>query len=187
MSIVCSSFNFTSHWDIWPTLHAAAARPVSGTVYLDAHAGSPAAVAAHPPRAIVFGTLTLPGAHQPLVSHAKFIINDRALTLLTSANFSLQRRKQALRSHGGSADPSSGGPHRHRYRRGDLEPGRAHHLAAGNSSQFGSQPASHQRPTKASFSHFSLHQMSYPDDSTPLTWQPPTAGRALPVTAGRTT
>jgi hypothetical protein len=89
MSVVCSSFNFTPHSGMWPALRAASARPdLSVTVYLDAHAGSPATVAAHLPRASVFRTTTLPGAHQPLVSHAKFIIIDRALTLLTSANFS---------------------------------------------------------------------------------------------------
>jgi phosphatidylserine/phosphatidylglycerophosphate/cardiolipin synthase-like enzyme len=32
--------------------------------------------------------LALPGTRRPLVSHAKFIIIDRAVTLLTSANFS---------------------------------------------------------------------------------------------------
>ncbi|MFI5490560.1 DISARM system phospholipase D-like protein DrmC [Micromonospora echinaurantiaca] len=89
MSIVCSSFNFTPHSGMWTALKNAAARPgLNVTVYLDAHAGSPEAVAAHLPKATVLRTLTLPGGHQPLVSHAKFIVVDRAITLLTSANFS---------------------------------------------------------------------------------------------------
>ncbi|SCL20596.1 PLD-like domain-containing protein [Micromonospora pallida] len=89
MSIVCSSFNFTPHSGMWPALKNAAARPgLSVTVYLDAHAGSPAAVAAHLPKATVFRTLTPPGGRHPLVSHAKFIVVDRAVILLTSANFS---------------------------------------------------------------------------------------------------
>ncbi|MGV9764920.1 DISARM system phospholipase D-like protein DrmC [Micromonospora tulbaghiae] len=89
MSIVCSSFNFTPHSGMWTALKNAAARPgLSVTVYLDAHAGSPAAVAAQLPKASVLRTLTPPGALQPLVSHAKFIIVDRAIVLLTSANFS---------------------------------------------------------------------------------------------------
>lgn len=89
MSVVCSSFNFTPHSGMWSALRAASIRPgVSVTVYLDAYAGSPTAVAAHLPKATVYRTLTLPGAHQPLVSHAKFIVIDRTLTLLTSANFS---------------------------------------------------------------------------------------------------
>ncbi|SIM53353.1 DISARM system phospholipase D-like protein DrmC [Micromonospora cremea] len=89
MSIVCSSFNFTPHSGMWTALKNAAVRPgLIVTVYLDAHAGSPAAVAAHLPKATVLRTLTPPGGHHPLVSHAKFIVVDRVITLLTSANFS---------------------------------------------------------------------------------------------------
>jgi len=89
MSIVCSSFNFTPHSGMWTALRAAAARPgLTVTVYLDAHAGSPAAVAAHLSKATVFQTMAPPGALRPLVSHAKFVIVDRAVMLLTSANFS---------------------------------------------------------------------------------------------------
>lgn len=89
MSIVCSSFNFTPHSSMWTALRSAAVRPgLSVTVYLDAHAGSPTAVAAQLPKATVLRTLTSPGGHHPLVSHAKFIVVDRMITLLTSANFS---------------------------------------------------------------------------------------------------
>lgn len=89
MSVVCSSFNFTPNSGMWSVLREAATRPsMSVTVYLDASAGSPSAVARHLAGATVYRTLTLPGASQPLVSHAKFIIIDRAVTLLTSANFS---------------------------------------------------------------------------------------------------
>lgn len=89
MSIVCSSFNFTPHSAMWRSLQAAATRPgLTVTVYLDATAGSPDAVAKHLPRATVLRTLTVPGATKPLVSHAKFIVVDHMITLLTSANFS---------------------------------------------------------------------------------------------------
>lgn len=89
MSITCSSFNFTPHSAMWRTLQAAATRPgVTVTVYLDAAAGSPAAVATHLPKATVLRTLTVPGTTKPLVSHAKFIVVDHTITLLTSANFS---------------------------------------------------------------------------------------------------
>ncbi|GIE91562.1 phospholipase D-like domain-containing protein [Actinoplanes regularis] len=89
MSIVCSSFNFTPHSAMWRSLQAAATRPsLSVTVYVDATAGSPAAVAAHLPKATVLRTLTVPGAIKPFVSHAKFIVVDHVVTLLTSANFS---------------------------------------------------------------------------------------------------
>ncbi len=89
MSIVCSSFNFTPNSRMWEALRTASFRPgVSVTVYLDARAGSAGAVAAHLPKATIYRTRALPGATKPLVSHAKFIVIDRALTLLTSANFS---------------------------------------------------------------------------------------------------
>jgi len=89
MSIVCSSYNFTPYSGMWRALQVAAARPsLSVTVYLDATAGSPTAVAAHLPKATVLRTLTVSGATKPLVSHAKFIVVDHAVTLLTSANFS---------------------------------------------------------------------------------------------------
>jgi phosphatidylserine/phosphatidylglycerophosphate/cardiolipin synthase-like enzyme len=89
MSITCSSYNFTPSSAMWRSLHAATTRPgIAVTVYLDATAGSPAAVAAHLPKATVLRTLTVPGATKPLVSHAKFIVVDHTLTLLTSANFS---------------------------------------------------------------------------------------------------
>jgi phosphatidylserine/phosphatidylglycerophosphate/cardiolipin synthase-like enzyme len=74
---------------MWMALREAADRPgVSVTVYLDAREGSATTVAQHLARATVYRTLTLPGARRPLVSHAKFVIIDRTITLLTSANFS---------------------------------------------------------------------------------------------------
>lgn len=74
---------------MWTALREAAARPgVSVTVYLDASAGSPSAAARHLARATVYRTITLPGSARPLVSHAKFVVIDRAVTLLSSANFS---------------------------------------------------------------------------------------------------
>ncbi|MGH3734222.1 MAG: DISARM system phospholipase D-like protein DrmC [Micromonosporaceae bacterium] len=89
MSVVCSSFNFTRNSRMWTGLRDAARRPdVSVTVYLDGSVGTAEEVAAHLPKATVYRTVTLPGGRSPLVSHAKFIVVDRTLTLLTSANFS---------------------------------------------------------------------------------------------------
>ena len=74
---------------MWTALREASKRPgVTVTVYLDANAGSTEKVAAHLPEATVYRTMTLAGADKPLVSHAKFIVIDRMLVLLTSANFS---------------------------------------------------------------------------------------------------
>jgi PLD-like domain len=89
MSIVCSSYNFTANSRMWTALRAASARPgVAVTVYLDAAVGTPHAVAANLPWATVYRTMPLPGADRPVVSHAKFVVVDRALVLLSSANFS---------------------------------------------------------------------------------------------------
>jgi phosphatidylserine/phosphatidylglycerophosphate/cardiolipin synthase-like enzyme len=88
MSIVCSSYNFTPHSHMWAPLHAASLRPgVTVTVYVDADKGTPDAVAARLSRATVYRTMSL-GVSKAIVSHAKFIVIDRALVLLTSANFS---------------------------------------------------------------------------------------------------
>jgi phosphatidylserine/phosphatidylglycerophosphate/cardiolipin synthase-like enzyme len=74
---------------MWAALEAASARPdVTVTIYLDAVKGTPEAVAKHMPKATVYRTLTLHGGDRPLVSHAKFIIVDRAVMFMTSANFS---------------------------------------------------------------------------------------------------
>ena len=87
MSVVCSSYNFGPGSQMWTALRDASCRPgVTVIVYVDAAHGSPEAVAVHLPRATVYRTAARPGA--PLVHHAKFIVIDRALTLLTSANFS---------------------------------------------------------------------------------------------------
>lgn len=89
MSVVCSSYNFTPYSQMWIALKDASERPgMSVTVYLDADKGTPEAVAAQLPSATVYRTKILPGALRPLVSHAKFVVIDRALVLLTSANFS---------------------------------------------------------------------------------------------------
>ena len=90
MSVVCSSFNFGVGSVMWTALAEASARPgVSVTIYLDAKTGSAHKVAAKLPRATVYRTTTEPGRRRRYVSHAKVIVIDRALTLLTSANFSL--------------------------------------------------------------------------------------------------
>jgi phosphatidylserine/phosphatidylglycerophosphate/cardiolipin synthase-like enzyme len=89
LSVVCSSYNFSPHSQMWTALRDASNRDgVTVTVYLDAEKGDATAVAGQMPKANVYRTLTLAGARQPVVSHAKFIIIDRTLVLLTSANFS---------------------------------------------------------------------------------------------------
>lgn len=89
MSIVCSSFNFSRYSWMWDALHTATNRPgVSVTIYLDGRVGTATTVAQHLPRATVYRTTSRPGHRQRYVSHAKFLVVDRALTLVTSANLS---------------------------------------------------------------------------------------------------
>jgi hypothetical protein len=90
MSVVCSSFNFSVGSMMWTALAEASARSgVSVTIYLDGRTGSANKVAEKLPRATVYRTATEPGRRRRFVSHAKVIVIDRAMTLLTSANFSL--------------------------------------------------------------------------------------------------
>lgn len=56
-------------------------------VYVDSAVGDPLGVKARLPRAAVYRSATLPDG-KPLVSHAKFIVVDHEIVLLTSANFS---------------------------------------------------------------------------------------------------
>jgi hypothetical protein len=64
MSVICSSFNFTPYSRTWTALDAASNRPgVAVTIYLDAQAGTPEAVAARLP------TATIRSARQPREVH----------------------------------------------------------------------------------------------------------------------
>lgn len=89
MSIVCSSFNFAHTSWMWTALQEATTRPdLSVTVYLDGRVGAATRVSKHLPGATVYCTTNLPGRKQRYVSHAKFLIVDRTITLVTSANLS---------------------------------------------------------------------------------------------------
>jgi PLD-like domain len=89
MSVVCSSFNFARSSWMWDALAEATGRPgVSVTLYLDGRVGTATRVAEHMPDATVYRTTTPPGRRRRYVSHAKFLIVDRTLTLVTSANLS---------------------------------------------------------------------------------------------------
>jgi phosphatidylserine/phosphatidylglycerophosphate/cardiolipin synthase-like enzyme len=88
-SITCATYNFSKNSNMWVALKEASEQPgVVVTVYVDADKGDPAAVKAQLPKATVFGSAIPSGATKPVVSHAKFIVIDHELLLLTSANFS---------------------------------------------------------------------------------------------------
>jgi len=88
VSVTCATYNFERTSRMWTVLAAASEQPgVVVTVYLDGDKADAAAVKAQLPRATVYRSGTLPDG-TPIVSHAKFVIIDHTIVLLTSANFS---------------------------------------------------------------------------------------------------
>lgn len=87
-SVTCATYNFEPTSRMWTVLKEAAEQPgVVVTVYVDGDKADAVKVKAQLQRAIVYRSATLPNGKQ-VVSHAKFIIVDHAVFLLTSANFS---------------------------------------------------------------------------------------------------
>jgi len=87
-SVVCATYNFEQTSQMWSVLKEASEQPgVVVTVYVDGDKADTAKVKSQLPRATVYQSAELPGGKR-VVSHAKFIIIDHELLLLTSANFS---------------------------------------------------------------------------------------------------
>lgn len=87
-SVTAATYNFQDTSQMWTALKAASEQPgVVVTVYVDAAVADAATVKAQLPRATVYGSTILPNG-KPVVSHAKFIVVDHELLLITSANFS---------------------------------------------------------------------------------------------------
>jgi phosphatidylserine/phosphatidylglycerophosphate/cardiolipin synthase-like enzyme len=87
-SVTCATYNFSPTSSMWGSLKTASEEPdVVVCVYVDAGKGDPASVKSRLPRATVYRSAALPNG-QPIVSHTKFIVVDREIVLLTSANFS---------------------------------------------------------------------------------------------------
>ena len=89
-SVTCATYNFETTSQMWTVLREASDQPgVVVTVYVDADKADATKVKAQVPRATVYRSAVLPDG-KPVVSHAKFIIIDHAVLLLTSANFSFK-------------------------------------------------------------------------------------------------
>lgn len=87
-SVTAATYNFQDTSYMWTTLKEATDQPgVIVTLYVDAEAADAATVKAQLPRATVYRSALLPNGKQ-IVSHAKFIVVDHELLLVTSANFS---------------------------------------------------------------------------------------------------
>jgi len=88
VSITCATYNFEKTSQMWAVLKQSSERPgVVVMVYVDGDVSDAARVKTQLPRATIYRSAELPTGKR-VVSHAKFIVIDHALLLLTSANFS---------------------------------------------------------------------------------------------------
>lgn len=95
-SVTCATYNFEATSQMWSVLKLASEQPgVVVTVYVDADKGDAAKVKTQLERATVYRSATLPNGKQ-VVSHAKFIVIDHAVLLLTSANFSFSAENRNI-------------------------------------------------------------------------------------------
>lgn len=87
-SVTAATYNFQDTSQMWSALRLASEQPgMVVTVYVDAGVADAATVKAQLPRATLYRSAALPNGKQ-LVSHAKFVVVDHELLLITSANFS---------------------------------------------------------------------------------------------------
>ncbi len=87
-SVTAATYNFQDTSQMWAALRAASDQPgVVVTVYVDARVTDTVMVKAQLPKATVYRSAALPNGHS-VVSHAKFIVVDHEVLLITSANFS---------------------------------------------------------------------------------------------------
>ncbi len=95
-SVTCATYNFEPTSQMWTVLREASEQPgVVVTVYVDGNKADAVKVKAQLPQATVYRSSTLPDGRQ-IVSHAKFVIIDHALLLLTSANFSFSAENRNI-------------------------------------------------------------------------------------------
>ncbi|ABL80564.1 MULTISPECIES: DISARM system phospholipase D-like protein DrmC [unclassified Nocardioides] len=88
ISVTCATYNFEKTSQMWTVLKDAAEQPgVVVTVYVDGDKADATRVQAQLPRATIYRSAELPSGKR-VVSHAKFIVIDHEVLLLTSANFS---------------------------------------------------------------------------------------------------
>lgn len=87
-SVTAATYNFHDSSQMWNALKAASEQPgMVVIVYVDADKADADNVKARLPRATIYRSAELPTGKR-VVSHAKFIVVDHELLLITSANFS---------------------------------------------------------------------------------------------------
>lgn len=95
-SVVCATYNFETTSRMWSVLKEASERPgVIVTVYVDGDKADAVKVKAQLPKATIYRSTDLPNGRH-IVSHAKFIIIDHEVLLLTSANFSFSAENRNI-------------------------------------------------------------------------------------------
>jgi len=88
VSVTAATYNFSSNSKMWKVLREASDRPgMRITVYVDRVKADAIKIKKRMPNASIYRSGRLPNG-DPITSHAKFIIIDHAVMLLTSANFS---------------------------------------------------------------------------------------------------
>ena len=95
-AVTCATYNFEPTSQMWTVLRGASEQPgLVVTVYVDGDKADAGAVKKHLSRATVYRSAVLPdGKH--IVSHAKFVVIDHAVLLLTSANFSFSAENRNI-------------------------------------------------------------------------------------------
>lgn len=87
-SVVCATYNFEHSSQMWTVLRDASEQPgVIVTVYVDGDKAEAVEIKGQLAKAVVYKSAELPNGRR-VVSHAKFIVIDHEVLLLTSANFS---------------------------------------------------------------------------------------------------
>ena len=87
-SVTCATYNFEPTSQMWTVLKEVSSQAgVVVTVYVDGDKADADKIKEQLERATVYQSAVLPNGRQ-IVSHAKFVIVDHAVLLLTSANFS---------------------------------------------------------------------------------------------------
>jgi phosphatidylserine/phosphatidylglycerophosphate/cardiolipin synthase-like enzyme len=95
-SVVCATYNFEQTSQMWTVLKEASRQPgVVVTVYLDGDKADAAKVKTQFPAATIYRSAELPGGKH-VVSHAKFIVIDHEVLMLTSANFSFSAENRNI-------------------------------------------------------------------------------------------
>lgn len=91
-SVTCATYNFEQSSGMWRLLKETSEQPdVVVTLYIDGKVADGVAVKAQLPKATVYRSRSVDGpptGRQHVKSHAKFVIVDHEVLLLTSANFS---------------------------------------------------------------------------------------------------